>query len=113
MELHRPDLPSGRTLYMDLDSHAVRSLAPILDYPGGDSLVMFKTQINKAKERKLAKEGWVLCYQAATMLFTPGCLVMTLVWNKFTKEPHKWMKRYRSDQDVMGDWIPLQPTFPK
>lgn len=111
MEIHRPDLPSGRTLYMDLDSHAVRSLGPILDYPG--NLVMFDTRIPMDKQRKLAKDGWVLRYQAATMLFDAGTMVMTLVWNKFTQNPERWMKQYRSDQDVMGDWIPYQPTFPK
>lgn len=111
MEIHRPDLPSGRTLYMDLDSHAVRSLGPILDYPG--NLVMFDTRIPMDKQRKLAKDGWVLRYQAATMLFDAGTMVMTLVWNKFTQNPERWMKQYRSDQDVMGDWIPDQPTFPK
>lgn len=111
MEIHRPDLPSGRTLYMDLDSHAVRSLGPILDYPG--DLVMFDTRIDYSRQAKLAKDGWVLRYQAATMLFSPGCHTMGYVWGKFLKHPDVWMKDYRSDQDIMGHWIPDQPTFPK
>lgn len=111
MEIHRPDLPAGRTLYMDLDSHCVRSLGPILDFPG--KLVMFNTRIAMSKQGKLSKDGWVLRYQAATMLFTTGTMVMTLVWNKFLTNPDMWMRKYRSDQDVMGDWIPDQPTFPK
>lgn len=112
MEIHRPDLPiTGRTLYMDLDSHAVRSLGPIFDYPG--DLVMFETGIQKSKWEQLKVKGWVCKYQAATMLFTPGTPVMTEVWNRFEKNPQKWMQRYRSDQDVMGDWIPDQPTFPR
>lgn len=110
MEIHRPDLPPGRTLYMDLDSHCVRSLAPILDFPG--NLVMFDTRIRKDRQARLAKDGWVLRYQAATMLFTPGTIAMTITWNKFLMNPEKWMKMYRSDQDVMGDWLPDQPTFP-
>ena len=34
MELYRPGiLPKRRTLYMDLDSHVIRDLGPILDTP--------------------------------------------------------------------------------
>lgn len=110
IEIHRPDLPPGRTLYMDLDSHAVRSLGPILDYPG--DLVMFNTRISMDKQEALSKDGWVLRYQAATMLFTPGTPRMTWVWNKFKKTPEYWMEKFRSDQDVMGEWLPVQPTFP-
>jgi hypothetical protein len=111
MEIHRPDLPAGRTLYMDLDSHAVRSLGPILDYPG--DLVMFDTRIPMERQARLKKDGWVLRYQAATMLFTPGCGSMSYVWYQFLKNPSYYMTQYRSDQDVMGQWIPNQPTFPK
>lgn len=110
MELHRPDLPKGRTLYMDLDSHAMRSLSPILDYKG--DLVMFNTQIPKDKWEWLLKDGWRCRYQAATMLFTPGTEVMQLIWNKFMEHPKVWMEEYRSDQDIMGHWTPNQPTFP-
>lgn len=111
MEIHRPDLPSGRTLYMDLDSHCMRSIGPILDYPG--DLVMFDTQIAKERWESLRKDKWVCRYQAATMLFTPGTPIMEYVWMKFLKYPEMWMKQYRSDQDIMGDWTPNQPTFPK
>ena len=110
MEIHRPDLPPGRTLYMDLDSHCVRSLGPILDYSG--DLVMFETRIPQVKWAALERTGWVLRYQAATMLFTPGVNVMQYVWNRFLDKPSYWMKKFRSDQDVMGEWIPKQPTFP-
>jgi hypothetical protein len=111
MEIHRPDLPSGRTLYMDLDSHAVRNLAPILDFPG--DLVMFDTRMPLSRQEELKKDKWVLRYQAATMLFTPGCEVMEKTWIKFLRDPDGWMNKYRSDQDIMGDWTPNQPTFPK
>lgn len=111
MEIHRPDLPVGRTLYMDLDSHAVRSLGPILDFKG--DLVMFDTRMPMERQERLRAEGWILRYQAATMFFTSGCGVMQAVWVKFLNNPSHWMKQYRSDQDVMGEWIPSQRTFPK
>lgn len=111
MELHRPDLPKGRTLYMDLDSHAIRSLQPILDYPG--DLVMFETGIHPRKWPRLEKSGWVCKYQAATMLFDSGTKCMTDVYERFCADPVKWMMRFRSDQDVMGEWLPNQPTFPR
>ena len=110
MELHRSDLPEGRTLYMDLDSHVIRSLQPILDYEG--DLVMFNTRIPEKKFKFLESRGWVCCYQAATMLFDSGTACMVEIYDRFLQSPGKWMKQYRSDQDIMGAWIPDQPTFP-
>jgi hypothetical protein len=109
IELHRPDLPAGRTLYMDLDSFAIRSLQPIFDYAG--DLVMFNTKIPKRRWDKM-EEGWVCKYQAGNMLFTPYCPPMKLVYEVFMTDPQKWMKQYRSEQDVMGAWIPTQPVMP-
>lgn len=108
IELHRPDLPKGRTLYLDLDSHVVRSLAPVLDFPG--NLVMFKNRVPNGKRRTV--EGWKLVrrYQAAVMLFTPGST--TQVYERFLQDPEGYMRTYRSDQDLMGEWVPDQPTFP-
>jgi hypothetical protein len=104
MELHRPDLPAGRTLYLDLDSHVIRSLAPILDYDG--DLVMFGARSNAKKQDPTI----VHRYQAATMLFTPG--KMTWLYEKFLQDWDYYVTHYRSDQDVMGDWVPALPTFP-
>jgi hypothetical protein len=105
VELHRPDLPEGRTLYLDLDSHVIRSLQPILDFEG--DLVMFPS-CSKGRKRKDA--GWVHRYQAATMLFTPGKMVD--IYDRFKEDDENLMQIYRSEQDIMGDWIPNQPTFP-
>ena len=113
MEIHRPDLPiTGRTLYMDLDSHAMQSLAPIFDFPKKE-LTMFETGIPEKKWSTLENKGWICKYQAATMLFTPGDLVMKQVWERFISQPRRWMRKYRSDQDIMGKWIPDQPVFPR
>jgi len=108
MELHRPDLPPGRTLYMDLDSHAIRSLAPILDYSG--DLVMFRTH-SKHGHRHTDIGQEVSRYQAATMLFTPGKFVW--MYDKFVRDWDYYITHYRSDQDIMGEWIPDQPVFPE
>jgi len=113
MELHRPDLPSGRTLYLDLDSHVINSLGPMLDYPG--NLIMFNTRTTKRKQVMgdyyFKREGIVWKYQAAVMLFDPGST--SWVYNKFLEDPDRWMKRFRSEQDLMGEWIPDQPLFPE
>jgi len=107
VELHRPSLIEGRTLYLDLDSHVVSNLGPILDYPG--NLVMFNTRFYRVRKNE---ECWkiVTRYQAAVMLFDPGST--SFIYDRFLKDPEYYMLKYRSDQDLMGEWIPKQPTFP-
>lgn len=107
IELHRPDLPEGRTLYLDLDSHIISNLAPILDFPG--NLVMFPTKATKKKIKNI-DSSFAYHYQAATMLFTPGSTKE--VYNKFKKHPETYMRKFYGDQDIMGKWIPNQPMFP-
>ena len=89
---------------MDLDSHAIRSLGPILDTEG--DLVMFPHKTNPNK----FEPGVVHKYQAATMLFDPGAF--TWMYDKFDQDWDYYLKHFRSDQDIMGEWIPDQPTFP-
>ncbi len=96
MELYRPDLPAGRTLYMDLDSHVIHSLQPIFDFEG--DLVLFDSQDTSR-------------YQAATILF--NATEFTWLYDKFKKDWNYYLLNYRSDQDLLGEWIPDQPTFPK
>lgn len=107
MELHRPDLPEGRTLYLDLDSHVIRSLQPILDFAG--NLVMFRTRVPRTKH-KGPEYGICHRYQAATMLFDPGSTEK--LYKIFLEDPDAWMRKFRSDQDFMGFFLPDQPTFP-
>lgn len=110
IELFRPDMPCGVNLYLDLDTHIVRSLQPILDYPVED-LVMFNSPYRKVGGKMYTKQGRLIVrYQAGTMLFKPGKLYW--VYQKFVKSPDSYMKMYRSEQDVYGQWIPNQPTFP-
>ena len=110
MELGRPDLPEGRTLYMDIDSHVINSLQPILDFEG--DLVVFNTQIPPWKFEAFRKKGWVCRYQNATILYDGGTEKMQYMYERFKVHPNSVIKRYRSDQDVYGDWYPNLITFP-
>lgn len=110
VELFRPDLPCGKTLYLDTDTHIVRSLQPILDFPCTD-LVMFPSKEPKEFWSRPPVDGWVHRYQAATMLFIPGTL--TWLYYKFKENAVEYMKRYRGEQDMYGELIPNQPTFPR
>lgn len=102
MELHRDDLPQGRTLYLDQDTYVVDSLQPVLDYKG--DLVLFNNRITKQQE------GMVRRYQAGIMLFTPGKNYW--MYKKFEDNVANLMSRYRGDQDLIGLWSPHLPTFP-
>lgn len=109
VELFRPDLPCGRTLYLDLDTTIVRSLQPMLDYEG--DLVMFPSPFEKKKLVNAEGKRMVIHYQAGTMLFTPGALHW--VYDTFRADAKKYMRLYRSEQDIYGEWLPNQPTFPQ
>lgn len=112
VELFRKDLPVGRTLYLDLDSHVVSGLKPLLEYEG--DLVMFPASKNIPKmdpERLLRQKGLVHRYQASTMLFTPGAL--SWVYDRFLDHAQTIMRQFRSEQDMYGVWLPNQPTFPR
>lgn len=97
VELFRPDMPCGRTMYLDLDTYVLQNLQPLLDTPG--DLVMFPSPYEAGK------------YQAGTMLFTPAAYHW--VYNRFRKNPEHYMRQYRSEQDIYADWLPGLPTFPK
>lgn len=113
MELGREDLPQGRTLYLDLDTSVVNNLHPILNYEG--DLVMFDCRIPDQRKPYFESRGWICRYQNATILFDAGDInnPMHKMYRLFAKDPEHWMKVYRGDQDIMGNWFPNQPTFPR
>ena len=110
MELYRPDLPAGRTLYLDLDSHVIRPLQPILDFEG--DLVLFNTKDKRhiSKHHQQGIDGLVYRYQAATILFNSR--KWSWIYDKFLADWDYYLEHYRSDQDILGEWIPNQPCFP-
>ena len=108
VELFRDDLPEGRILYMDLDSHVVGNLAPILDFEG--DLVMFRTPAKKRKILRNTDPTIIYKYQAATILYDANKL--SWIYNRFSKNVKEFMKKYRSEQDMYADWTPNLPTFP-
>ena len=105
MELHRPDLPQGRTLYLDLDSHVVSSLGVLLECEG--DLVMFPSRSVGGALQEGKRQ--VHKYQAATMLFTPG--KQDWFYHIFCKNPQGYIDIYRSEQDLMGEMMPDLNTF--
>ena len=95
---------------MDLDSHAIRGLGPIFDFEG--NLVMFNTKDKRhmAKHVRQGIGGMVYRYQAATILYNPW--EWGWMYEKFEQDWDYYLEHYRSDQDILGEWIPDQPCFP-
>jgi hypothetical protein len=104
MELHRPDLPEGVTLYLDLDSHIIRSLKPLLDFPSDGHLTMFPSRMTKK-----SGQGVVHRYQAGIMMFEPGRL--SWLYDLFRADPEDYMMRFRADQDLLGELAPGLPVW--
>lgn len=113
VELFRADLPAGRTLYLDLDTHIVRNMQQLLDCKG--ELVMFPTpyapETHYGRMRR-NREGKFITnrYHSSTMLFTPGAL--SWVYTQFKVRAGQLMQYYRSEQDMYGEWLPDCRTFP-
>lgn len=100
MEMFRPAAYSKRrTLYMDLDSHVIKSLEPLFKYK--NPIVMFPGK----------KENSVPKYRNATILFDPE----EFYWmhSKFMMDSDYYIERYRGDQDLMSEWLPNAIVFPK
>jgi hypothetical protein len=110
VELHRNDLPEGRTLYIDLDTTVVSSLKPVWGIEG--DLVMFDNRMRIRLDRtKRDSQREVYNYQAGIMLFDPGSTYESF-YLRFLEDPDFYMHKYRSEQDLMGEWLPNQPKFP-
>lgn len=108
VELFRPDLPCGRTLYLDLDTTIIKNVYPLFEFK--NDLVMFPSPYKGKTEKETPDGKQVIKYQAAIMLFDPGKL--SWLYFKFRDNANYYMQKYRSEQDIYGEWLPNQPTFP-
>ena len=83
---------------MDLDSHVINSLQPIFDFEG--DMVLFGDRADPRQHGGLVKR-----YQAATILFNTREFVW--LYEKFKQDWDYYLEHYRSDQDILGEWIPV------
>jgi len=100
LELFRPGVLDGLTLFVDLDTLAVGDLAPFFEYAGGFAMLNDFNRSGRA--------------QSGVMLIRPGP-VTEAIWQAWTRDPEGHMRRYRGD----GEWLHahskpdrLQDMFP-
>ncbi len=80
---------------MDLDSHVIRGLGPILDWEG--DLVLFETKDKKHRQKHIRQGigGLVYRYQAATILYDPW--KWGWIYEKFLKDWDYYLEHFHSD----------------
>lgn len=86
VELFRPELFSGRVLYIDLDTLPVGSLDEIASYAGEFAM------LSDFYRPRFAQSG--------VMLFTPG-KVTEHIWRTFSSAPEELMRRFRGDGEFL------------
>lgn len=94
IEMLRPGLFLGPTLYLDLDSLVVGDLAPFATYSGDLAL------LSDFYRPQLAQSG--------VMLFNPGPATAAL-WRTFSASAAQYMRRYRGD----GEWLHAHARRPE
>lgn len=106
VELFDPAHDLGeRVLYLDLDVYVTGDLAPIATYPAPMALMPPNYEILGIKPKD--KPGVYRRYQASCMVWTPpaGRDLHRLVTPSA-------MKKYRTDQDLIGDILPGLAKMP-
>jgi hypothetical protein len=66
---------------------------------------MFPAGIGQPKEK-----GVVCRYRDAVILYNPKN--WEWLYEKFLMDAQQYIEFYRGDADVLGEWVPNQPTFP-
>lgn len=108
LEIFR-DAPGSRVLYLDLDVLIYRNIQPIIDFPADFAIgpPYGRPNIHKKKKLKNVRPG----YNSSVMIFDRGNITEE-IWSKFNKNPKRWMRLYRGDQDFLQEFFPDLDTLP-
>lgn len=87
MSLFEPQRFSGRVLYLDLDVEVLKPLDEIADFPAPFGMI---------------KDWNVPGYNSSVMVWDAGYL--DYLYEKFTKDPEKFMSIYHGDQNFITDY---------
>lgn len=102
VELFRPQLFSGRVLYLDLDVLVRSSLAPIVEYPSQFALVPDAGTFQGRNGLKVVKR-----FNSSVMVWDAGC--NTSLYETFSRDV---TRRLHGDQDWIGEQMPHADTMP-
>jgi alpha-N-acetylglucosamine transferase len=107
MEMFRPDLPMGKTLFLDLDLVILENLDELIEQ---DTEFMICPAIGKPRrqEENKIKVG----YNASVILFERG-EITEKIYNEFNTDPKMFMSQFRGDQDFLKTFFPDFDKFPK
>ena len=90
IELFKPGRFVGPVLFMDLDTLVVGSLKNLLGYRG---------------EFAICRDFYhPTRMQSCVMAWTPGPHTAS-IYDRFTSDPHRWMRKFRSDQEFIEDTL--------
>lgn len=109
IEAFRPDLPEGRTLYLDLDTLIIRDLQPIVEFPADFAIGPPYGRPDRHKRKKIT--GVERGYNSSVMVFDRGDTTRA-IWDQFNRNPRKWMKNFRGDQDFLHKFFPDLDILP-
>jgi alpha-N-acetylglucosamine transferase len=106
IELFKPGQFEDRVLYLDLDVLILDDLQPIIDFPSSFAIIKAKPRRKIYINRKEGLE--IKRYNSSVMVFEP--VVTTPL---YTDINDMVIRKYRSDQDWIGQRFPALSTFPK
>jgi len=115
IECFNPNLEVTGSLYFDLDITLVNSIQPLVECGGYYSnLMLFDTKSPgrpQDREKEETEKGLFRRYQASVMKWNPRSVVTQEIYKQFVTNSDKIIAKYRSEQDVYGDWYPNLDMF--
>jgi hypothetical protein len=113
MELFRPDLPSGRNLYFDLDTLIVRDAQALADFPAPFAAIEPGREVGSDKpEPWLDVEGKLRVPKYQTSVMVWDSRHVEDFWRAFQLNKADNLERLASDQDFLGEQFPSQARMP-